>query len=80
METRADAIVPTTRAAYDPLNRIDTATKQVKSSMASPYLALSYFHLITAMLKKTAHPMMINSIPINCPSSMNTEYRFWITW
>ena len=51
IETKADAIVPTTKAEYEPLNKIITPIIRRVSRPASRYLALSNFHLINAMLK-----------------------------
>ena len=62
IETRAEAIVPTTNAPYDPLNRIATITNKKRSRDASAYLLRSNFHLTNAILKNTAIPTIKNSI------------------
>lgn len=62
MDTKAEAKVPTTKAEYDPLNRIITTIMRKVSRQASRYLLRSNFHLMNAMLKNTANPIMANSI------------------
>ena len=62
MDTKAEAKVPTTKAEYDPLNRIITTIIRKVSRQASRYLLRSNFHLMNAILKNTANPIMANSI------------------
>lgn len=62
MDTKAEAKVPTTKAEYDPLNRIITTIMRKVSRQASRYLLRSNFHLMNAILKNTANPIMANSI------------------
>ena len=62
MDTKAEAKVPTTKAEYDPLNRIITTIIRKVSRQASRYLLRSNFHLMNAILKNTANAMMANSI------------------
>ena len=62
MDTKAEAKVPTTKAEYDPLNRIITTIMRKVSRQASRYLLRSNFHLMNAMLKNTANPIMANSM------------------
>ena len=62
MDTKAEAKVPTTKAEYDPLNRSITTIMSKVSRQASRYLLRSNFHLMNAILKNTANPIMANSI------------------
>lgn len=62
MDTKAEAKVPTTKAEYDPLNRIITTIIRKVSRQASRYLLRSNFHLMNAILKNTANPITANSI------------------
>ena len=61
-DTKADAIVPTTKAPYEPLKTIPTRTNKLASKMALADCLRSNFHLMIAMLKKTAIPMIRYSI------------------
>ena len=62
MDTRADAIVPTTKAPYEPLKKAATKIKRKVSRNASAYLARSNFQTMNTKLKKTSIPTNIYSI------------------
>lgn len=62
----ADAIVPTTSAPYEPENTTVTKIRRVASTDASVVLPLSNFHLMIAILKNTAIPIIKYSIVLLC--------------
>ena len=66
MDTRADAIVPTTNAPYEPLKKAATKIKRKVSRNASAYLARSNFQTMNTKLKKTSIPTNIYSIKLLC--------------